>query len=132
MSTAKTIHQERLVPTLAVVTFAKIMLNGARRFPYLILTPMAAALGVPRSTVEAALSAQWAVGIFSPLVGSAIDRVGRKRMMLIGMGGLAVFMAGGGGGGGGGRVVFWFVGRGVAQKIFFSPLVRHISGDTPL
>src|SRR5512135_1502517 len=92
VETAKTIHQERLVPTLAVLTFARLMLNGARRFPYIILTPMAAALGVPRSTVEAALSAQWAVGAFSPLAGNAIDRIGRKRMMLIGIGGLAVFM----------------------------------------
>src|SRR5258708_12353931 len=127
MSTAKTIHQERLVPTLAVVTFAKIMLNGARRFPYLILTPMAAALGVPRSTVEAALSAQWAVGIFSPLVGSAIDRVGRKRMMLIGMGGLAVFMAVAGVGQGPLTLLFGFVASLTSQIIFHPPLATYIS-----
>src|SRR5215472_5043453 len=93
MPTPRTIHQERLVPTLAVATFASLMLNGTRRFPYIILTPMAAALGVPRSYVEAALSAQWAVGALSPLVGGPIDRVGRKRIMLLGTGGLAVFAA---------------------------------------
>src|SRR5512146_3107783 len=83
----------RFAPLLGALLLARLMLNGARRFPYVILTPMSAALGVPRSTVEAALSAQWAVGIFSPLVGNAIDRFGRKRMMLIGMGSLALFMA---------------------------------------
>ena len=131
MSTAKTIHQERLVPTLAVVTFAKIMLNGARRFPYLILTPMAAALGVPRSTVEAALSAQWAVGIFSPLVGSAIDRVGRKRMMLIGMGGLAVFMAVAAVGQVAGIVLLGLVASGIAKIIFDPAMEAYIGDHTP-
>ena len=131
MSTAKTIHQERLVPTLAVVTFAKLMLNGARRFPYLILTPMAAALGVPRSTVEAALSAQWAVGIFSPLVGSAIDRVGRKRMMLIGMGGLTVFMAVSAVGQAAGIVLLGLVASGIAKIIYDPAMEAYIGDHTP-
>jgi predicted MFS family arabinose efflux permease len=61
------------------------MLNGLRRFPYLILTPMAAALNLPRETVASMLSGVWFISLLGPFAGTAIDRSGRKRMMLIGM-----------------------------------------------
>src|SRR5579859_89527 len=87
------LRQPRLSSTLAVLTFSRLMINAVRRFPYSILTPMAASLGVPRATLEAALSALWAMGIFSPIAGAAIDRMGRKRIMLFGMGCLVLFTA---------------------------------------
>jgi MFS family permease len=131
MSTSRTIHQERLVPTLAVVTFASLMLNGARRFPYIILTPMAAALGVPRAYVEAALSAQWAVGVLSPLVGGPIDRLGRKRIMLVGLGGLAVFMAVAAVGRVYGIVLLGLVASGVAKIIYDPAMAAYVGDHTP-
>ena len=131
MSTPRTIHQERLVPTLAVITFARLMLNGARRFPYIILTPMSVALGVPRSYVEAALSAQWAVGALSPLVGGPIDRLGRKRLMLIGMGGLALFMVVAAVGQVYGIVLLGLVASGVAKIIFDPAMEAYVGDHTP-
>ncbi len=88
-----TLRETRLSSTLAVLTFSRLLINAVRRFPYSILTPMAAALGVPRATLEAALSALWAMSIFSPIAGTAADRIGRKRVMLFGMGCLALFSA---------------------------------------
>src|SRR5258706_11844335 len=76
---------------LSALVLARLMLNGARRFPYVILTPMAQSLGVPRAALESALSVLWAIGVISPFTGTLIDRVGRKRMMMFGVGCLAVF-----------------------------------------
>src|SRR5262245_51601795 len=131
MTVSRTIHQERLVRTLTTVTFARLILNGARRFPYVILTPMSAALGVPRSTVEAALSAQWAIGAFSPLVGGPIDRFGRKRMMLVGMGSLALFMVVAAVGQVAGIVLLGLAARGIAKIIFDPAMEAYVGDHTP-
>ncbi len=76
---------ERLAPTLATLTFARLILNGMRRFPYLVLTPLAATLGVPRATLETVLSLTWVLSLISPLASPFIER-GRKRVMLVGLG----------------------------------------------
>src|SRR5258708_21765024 len=73
----------RLAPVLLTLTFARLILNGARRFPYAILTPMALSLRVPRSTVEAALSLLWATGSISPLGRILNERVVRKRTLVV-------------------------------------------------
>lgn len=70
---------------MAAIVLCRLMLNGLRRFPYLILTPMAAALNLPRETVASMLSGVWFISLLGPFAGTAIDRSGRKRMMLIGM-----------------------------------------------
>jgi predicted MFS family arabinose efflux permease len=70
-----------LAAILAPLTLARLVLNGLRRFPYAVTTPMAAALGVPRASLEQLLSFQFLIGLFSPFVGSVIER-GRKRVML--------------------------------------------------
>lgn len=76
---------ERLAPTLATLTFARLILNGMRRFPYLVLTPLSAALGVPRATLETVLSLTWVLSLISPFASPFIER-GRKRVMLVGIG----------------------------------------------
>jgi predicted MFS family arabinose efflux permease len=77
----------RLAPALVALTLARLVINGARRFPYAILTPLAASLSVPRAVLEQTLSAEWAAGALSPLVaGPAAERLGRKRTMLAALG----------------------------------------------
>ncbi len=117
-----------LAPSLAVLTLARLVLNGARRFPYVIMTPMAASLGVPRSTVETVLSLQWATGAISPFAGPYIDRIGRKRMMLLGMGVLAVFAGVAALGQTAGMVLAVIVLAGVG-KILYDPAMQAYIGD---
>lgn len=118
----------RLGPTLAALTLARLTLNSVRRFPYVILTPMAASLGVPRSTVEAALSFEWATGALSPFAGRYIDRLGRKRIMLAGIGSLAVFAAIAALGQTVGTVLFALVAAGIS-KMLFDPSMQAYIGD---
>lgn len=72
----------RLTPMLAAITLTRLILNGIRRFPYTILTPMATALNVPRAALEQVLSLQFLIALLSPFAGGIIDR-GRKRIMLV-------------------------------------------------
>ncbi|MEP7285226.1 MAG: MFS transporter [Chloroflexota bacterium] len=117
-----------LAPTLIALTLARLMINGARRFPYVILTPMAAALGVPRSTLEATLSVLWATGAISPFTGAFIDRIGRKRMMLIGVGSLAVLAGIAALGTSANVVLFVIVASGIA-KTLYDPALQAYIGD---
>jgi len=78
-------ESRNLAAILAPLTLARLVINGLRRFPYTVTTPMAAALGVPRASLEQLLSFQFMIGLFSPFVGPVIDR-GRKRIMLFLMG----------------------------------------------
>ncbi len=118
----------RLATTLTVLTLPRLMLNGVRRFPYVILTPMAVALGVPRSTLEVALSIQWAVGMISPFSGLFIDRVGRKQMMLIGIGVLAVFSILAALGQSPVLIIFALIAGGLS-KVFYDPAMQAYIGD---
>jgi predicted MFS family arabinose efflux permease len=118
----------RLAPILIALTLARLTLNSARRFPYLILTPMAASLGVPRSTVETALSLEWATGALSPFAGRYTDRLGRKRIMLVGLGSLALFAGIAALGQTVGIVLFALVASGVS-KILFDPSMQAYIGD---
>jgi predicted MFS family arabinose efflux permease len=118
----------RLAPTLAALTLARLMLNGARRFPYVILTPMAAALGVPRVTLEAALSLEWATGAISPFAGPYIDRLGRKTMMLVGIGSLAFFAGIAALGQVAGVILFAIVATGLS-KVLYDPAMQAYIGD---
>jgi predicted MFS family arabinose efflux permease len=118
----------RLAPTLAALTLARLMLNGARRFPYVILTPMAAALGVPRSTLETALSLEWATGAISPFAGPYIDRLGRKTIMLIGIGSLAFFAGIAALGQVAGVILFVLIATGLS-KVLYDPAMQAYVGD---
>lgn len=120
-----------LAPTLGVLTLARIMINASRRFPYVILTPMAAALGVPRSSLEAALSAQWAIGALSPLSGPYIDRLGRKRVMLLGLGSLTVVSAVAAMGQVSGVILVALVLLGISKNLYDPAMQAYIADRTP-
>jgi predicted MFS family arabinose efflux permease len=121
-------QQPRLAQTLTVMTLARLMINAVRRFPYVILTPMALALGKERSYLEFVLSAQWALTILSPFAGAYIDRIGRKRMMLFGMGILALFSALAAFGQSPSLIVYALLAGGIS-KIFYDPAMQAYIGD---
>jgi predicted MFS family arabinose efflux permease len=129
--TTKTIHQQRLVPTVITVTFARVMINGVRRFPYAILTIMADSLHVERSTLEAALSLEWLLGILSPLAGNAIDQFGRKRMMLFSLGSLVVFMMVAAVAQVAGIVLLGLVASGLSKIVYDPAMEAYVSDHTP-
>jgi DHA1 family inner membrane transport protein len=120
--------QARLAPILTVLTLARLMINGVRRFPYVILTPMAEALGMERAALEYVLSAQWAVTILSPFAGIFIDRIGRKRMMLIGLGILTLCSTLAALGQSASLIVFALLAGGLS-KIFYDPAMQAYIGD---
>lgn len=120
--------QFRLAPILIVITLARLMINGVRRFPYVILTPMAVALNLSRADLEYVLSAQWALTILSPFAGAYIDRIGRKRMMLIGIGILALFSALAAFGQTPSLVILALL-AGAFSKIFYDPAMQAYIGD---
>src|SRR5260221_8726278 len=114
--------------TLTALVLARLMLNGARRFPYVILTPMAQSLGVPRATLENALSVLWATGAISPFAGAIIDRVGRKRMMMLGIGLFGTFALLATLAQNATLVMIAIVAGGLA-KMFFEPAMQAYIGD---
>ncbi len=121
----------RLALTLAAFTLARLVLNASRRFPYIILTPMAAALGVPRSTVEGALSLEWASGAIGPVAGPYIDRLGRKRMMLIGMSAFIAFTGLAALGQTAALVLFGLVAGGFGKTLFDPAMQAYVGDRTP-
>ncbi|HVO41976.1 MAG TPA: MFS transporter [Aggregatilineales bacterium] len=123
--------QPRLAPALTVLTLARTVLNGARRFPYVILTPMAHALGVPRSTLEAALSLQWATGALSPIAGRTIERIGRKRVMLLGMGSMTLFAGIAALGFSPALILFAIVASGLSKTLYDPAMQAYIGDNTP-
>ncbi|MBX3065642.1 MAG: MFS transporter [Anaerolineae bacterium] len=123
-------------PILAAATISRLLLNSLRRIPYAIMSDLAAALGVPRQTVELSLSLQWAAGLLSPLFASAIDHTGRKRLMLIA---LAVFTILAGSGaiaslvGMAAGVVLALIVLSEASKVLYDPaMTAYISEYTPI
>ncbi len=120
-----------LAQILTTLTLARVVLNSARRFPYIVLTPLAAALGVPRSEVEAAMSLQWATGAVSPITGLYIDRIGRKRMMLIGLGGLAISAGIAAVGQSAGVILFVLAASGLTKTLFDPAMQAYIADRVP-
>src|SRR5690349_9998019 len=76
------------VRELAALTFARLIVNMTRRFPYPFLPEISRQLSVPLESVQNVMAIQAGVGIGSPLLGPIGERYGRKRVMmgtLIGM-----------------------------------------------
>jgi predicted MFS family arabinose efflux permease len=128
LETANSKQESHLAPILFALTLTRIVVNCIRRFPYVILSPLAAALGVPTSTIEATLSLQVAIGVTSPFTGLYIDRIGRKRVMLAAIGGLTFFASIGAFGQTTNLILFVLVAGG-ACKILFDPAMQAYIGD---
>jgi predicted MFS family arabinose efflux permease len=107
------------------------VINSLRRIPYIILTPLAAAFGVPRATLEAVLAVQWTSGLLGTVFGTLIERFGRKRIMLTASGAFTILAATGALGALGGlpALVIAAILLGAICKTAFDPAMHAYVGD---
>ncbi len=70
------------VTDLATLTFARLIVNMTRRFPYPFLPEISRQLGVSLDSVQNVMALNAGVGIGSPLLGPIGERYGRKRVMM--------------------------------------------------
>jgi len=77
------------VTELATLTFARLIINMTRRFPYAFLPEISRQLGVSLDSVQNVMAFNAGVGVGSPLLGPIGERYGHKRVMM----GMFVLMA---------------------------------------
>jgi DHA1 family inner membrane transport protein len=113
---------------LGVASVARLFFNTAVRIGYPFAPALSRGLGVPLTSITTILAAQQVTGLFGLLSGPLSDRVGRRRMMLIGSAMLAGGMLLGGA-----LPVYWGVllalflaGLG---KVVFDPAVQSYIGE---
>ena len=70
------------VTELATLTFARLIFNMTRRFPYPFLPEISRQLGVSLDSVQNVMAVNAGVGVGSPLLGPIGERYGRKRVMM--------------------------------------------------
>jgi predicted MFS family arabinose efflux permease len=71
---------------LSASVLGRLVINSLRRVPYAIMTDLAAALGILRETLAAAVAVQSSMGFLSLLIGPFLDRSRRKQAMLLALG----------------------------------------------
>lgn len=76
----------RLRYHLIAFSITRSIINTMYRMVYPFMTVFARGLGVPVTLVAGAVALRSALGLAAPLLGSAADRRGRKRGMLLGLG----------------------------------------------
>lgn len=70
---------------LIVTTLVRLVVNTAFRLFYPFVPELSRAFAVPAEALTAAVSARGAVGLVSPLIGAAADRIDRRTLMLLGL-----------------------------------------------
>jgi DHA1 family inner membrane transport protein len=70
---------------VALATLARLVLNIAHRMVYPFLPAIARGLGVSMSSASTLVTVRSATGLASPLFGPLSDRLGRRRMMALGL-----------------------------------------------
>jgi len=82
----------RFAARLGIATLCRLVLNTARRFAYPFAPVLSRGLGVSIPAVTSMIAATQATGIVGVVLGPMADRLGYRRMMLAGLGMLAVGM----------------------------------------
>lgn len=85
-------HRNAIGQTIIVAVFARLVLNTARRFAYPFAPALSRGLGVPLTAVTSLIAVNQITALLGVLVGPVVDRLGYRRMMLVGMGILVVGM----------------------------------------
>jgi len=81
---------------IAVATVCRILLNTARRFAYPFAPVLSRGMDVPLTAVTTIIAANQATGLLGVFFGPMADRFGYRKMMLAGLGLMAVGMFAGG------------------------------------
>ena len=85
-------HRNAIGQTIIVAVFARLVLNTARRFAYPFAPALSRGLGVPLTAVTSLIAINQITALLGVMVGPVVDRLGYRRMMLVGMGILVVGM----------------------------------------
>jgi predicted MFS family arabinose efflux permease len=81
---------------IGVVVICRLVLSTARRFAYPFAPALSRGLGVPLTAITSLIAANWATSLLGIIVGPIGDRVGYRKMMIIGMALLGIGMLAGG------------------------------------
>ncbi|GAB4519943.1 MAG: MFS transporter [Anaerolineae bacterium] len=74
-----------IIQAALILTFSRLIVNMARRFPYAFIPAISRQLGVPLTSVQNVMALQAGIGVTSPLFGPLVQRYGPKRAMVIGL-----------------------------------------------
>ena len=76
---------EKLILPIAGATLSKLLLNTARRFAYPFAPALSRGLGVSLSAVTSLIAINQVTALLGVLIGPFSDRLGYRKMMLVGM-----------------------------------------------
>lgn len=71
-----------IVLAVLSITFARLVINMSRRFPYPFLPAISRQLAVPLGSVQSMMAAQAGIGLISPLFGPLAEHYGRKYILI--------------------------------------------------
>lgn len=75
----------QLILKIGVVVICRLVLNTARRFAYPFAPALSRGLGVPLTAITSLIAVNWATSLLGVVVGPMADRIGYRRLMIIGM-----------------------------------------------
>lgn len=88
--------RSQLILKIGVVVVCRLVLSTARRFAYPFAPALSRGLGVPLTAITSLIAVNWATSLLGFIVGPISDRIGYRKMMIIGMALLGIGMLAGG------------------------------------
>ena len=88
--------RSRLVIKIGVVIICRLVLSTARRFAYPFAPALSRGLGVSLPAITSLIAVNWSTSLLGIVVGPISDRIGYRKMMIIGMALLGTGMLAGG------------------------------------
>ena len=95
-NTAQREPRSRLIVKIGVVVFCRLVLNTARRFVYPFAPVLSRVLAVPLTAITLLIAVNWSTSLLGIVFGPLSDKLGYRKMMIIGMALLALGMLVGG------------------------------------
>jgi DHA1 family inner membrane transport protein len=86
----------QLILKIGVVVICRLVLNTARRFAYPFAPALSRGLGVSLTAITSLIAVNWATSLLGIIVGPIGDRIGYRKMMIMGMVLLGIGMLAGG------------------------------------
>ena len=123
--------RSQLILKIGVVVVCRLVLSTARRFTYPFAPALSRGLEVPLTAITSLIAVNWATSLLGVVTGPIADRIGYRKMMIIGMVLLGIGMLAGG--------IFPFYGVMIIAlflagmgKIIFDPAVQaYVSERVP-
>ena len=77
--------RSRMVIKIGIVVICRLVLSTARRFAYPFAPVLSRGLGVPLTAITSLIAVNWATSLLGIVVGPIADRIGYRKMMIMGM-----------------------------------------------